>query len=77
MLACFALVMRAKLQGVFTRNSPEDLRKMGEIFVKFSIGNAISAVYREAIILRQSGDRTMAGFLYFVNDGSDLKMESM
>jgi len=77
MLACFTAGMRAKLQGLFSNMSREDLRKMGESFVKFSIEKGSSPEYREAVIVRRSGGGNRAGFVAFVNDGGEWKIESM
>jgi hypothetical protein len=76
MLSCFTPGMRAKLQELFTKMWREHLRKMGESFVTFSIEKGNSAEFREAVIVRQSGDRNMAGFVTFVNDGGNWKIES-
>ena len=76
MLACFTSDMRQKLQTLFTGMSAEQLRKMADSFVGFSM-NPGSGEGREAVVVRQSGDKNTAGFAYFVNDGGEWKIQSM
>ena len=76
MLACFTSDMQSKLRGLFTRMSGEELRKMADSFVAFSMKEAAGG-YREAVIVRQTGDRKQAGFVQFVSEGGEWKIESM
>lgn len=76
MLACFTPGMKSKLEGLFTRMPPEELRKMGESFVGFAMQSR-DAQRGEALIARQSGEKRIAGFVQFVNDGGEWKIEGM
>jgi hypothetical protein len=76
MLACFTADMRDKLRALFTGMSREQLREMADSFVGFSLKPEAGG-YREAIVVRRSGERKSAGFAYFVNDGGEWKIQSM
>ena len=55
----------------------DDLRRMGESFVGFSIDASGSAEMREATVVRQLADRRGAGQITFINDGGEWKIESI
>ena len=76
MLACFTPGMKSKLEGLFARMPPEELRKMGESFVGFAMQSR-DEQYGEALIARQSGEKRTAGFAQFVNDGGEWKIDSL
>lgn len=76
MLDCLTPELQGRFQEIFKRMPREDLRAMAESFVAFSVTTAYGE-FREAMVVRQKGDKKIGGAVTFVNDGGAWKIAEM
>jgi hypothetical protein len=76
MLDCLMPELQGRFQELFKRMGREELRTMAESFVAFSVTTAYGE-FREAMVVRQQGNKKIGGAVTFVNDGGAWKIAEM
>ena len=76
MLDCMTPDIQRRFGPLFTKMSRDDLRKSAESFLGMSITSSYGE-FREAMVVRQMGDKKMAGSVTFVNEGGSWKISEM
>jgi tetratricopeptide (TPR) repeat protein len=76
MLDCLAPEMQRRFGPLFKQMSREDLRKSADSFVGFGMTSSYGE-FREAMVVRQQGEKKVAGAVTFVNDGGSWKIAEM
>ncbi|HTM61247.1 MAG TPA: hypothetical protein VL199_12870 [Burkholderiales bacterium] len=76
MLDCMTPDIQRRFGPLFSKMSRDDLRKSAESFLGMSITSSYGE-FREAMVVRQLGDKKMAGSVTFVNEGGSWKISEM
>ena len=76
MLDCMTPEIQRRFGPLFKGMSREELRKSAESFVGFGISSSYGE-FSEAMVVRQQGEKKMAGVVTFVNDGGSWKIAEM
>ena len=76
MLDCMTPEIQRRFGPMFRAMSRDDLRKSAESFVGFSVTSSYGE-FREAMVVRQQGEKKMGGAVTFVNDRGSWKIAEM
>jgi hypothetical protein len=74
--SCMTPVMEARFQSLSSRLSPEEMKQMAQSFSKFSLQEDMGK-RREYTVARKKGDKTSVGFIYFINNLGEWKIQDM
>jgi hypothetical protein len=75
-LACFTPGRRAKMEPLFSKMTPSEMRAMADSFKEFALQEG-NGDMREAVLARRVGDKRFAGFAYFMRYAGEWKIDEM